>query len=109
MNYKVETTPNFEKEAELLIRKYPSLKLEIQALIDELEINPQKGKSLGNGVYKIRIAIKSKGKGKRGGGRIMTQVKFKRRYVYLFSIYNKGEKDDLSDDEIRNLIKEIPD
>ncbi len=28
--------------------------------------------------------------------------------VYLFSIYNKGEKDDISDKEMQELIKEIP-
>ena len=30
------------------------------------------GNNLGNGVYKVRIAIASKGGGKSGGGRIVT-------------------------------------
>ena len=28
--------------------------------------------------------------------------------VYMFSIYSKGEKDDVSDNEIQDLSKEIP-
>jgi hypothetical protein len=65
------------------------------------------GDHLGNNVYKVRIAIKSKGKGKRGGGRVMTQIKVVNEKVYLFSIYSKGEKDDISDNEIQELIKDI--
>lgn len=107
MNYKVDTTPNFEREAKRLFKKYNSLKEELLNLIDELENNPFKGTNLGNNIYKIRIAIKSKGKGKRGGGRILTHVKVSNEIVYLFSIYSKGEKDDISDKEIQQLIKEI--
>lgn len=104
MNYNVDTTKNFEKEAKKLIKKYKSLKDEIRLLIDNLEKEPIQGKHLGNDIYKIRLAIKSKGKGKRSGARIMTQVKVVCKTVYLFSIYNKGEKDDISDREIQNLI-----
>ena len=43
MSYNVETTPNFEKEAKRLIKKYTSLKSEIKTLIDSLEENPDKG------------------------------------------------------------------
>lgn len=63
---------------------------------------------MGNDVYKIRLGIKSKGKGKRGGARVMTQVKIVNETVYMFSIYSKGEKNDISDKEIQGLIKEIP-
>lgn len=104
MSYKVNTTKNFERGAKNLIKKYKSLKDEIRLLIDNLEKEPTQGKHLGNNIYKIRLAIKSKGKGKRGGARIMTQVKVVNKTVYLFSIYNKGEKDDISDKEIQNLI-----
>ena len=107
MSYNVETTPNFEKEAKRLIRKYTSLKSEIKTLIDSLEETPDQGIALGNGVYKIRMAVKSKGKGKRGGVRIMTKVKVVNKTVYLFSIYSKGEKDDISDNEIQNIIQDF--
>ena len=40
--------------------------------IESLKTNPIQGKSLGGGVYKIRISISSKSKGKSGGARILT-------------------------------------
>jgi mRNA-degrading endonuclease RelE of RelBE toxin-antitoxin system len=108
MNFKIETLPNFEKEAKRLINKYNSLKKEIRELIDSLEQNPNQGIHLGNNVYKIRLAIKSKSRGKSGGARVITQVKVVNQTVYLFSIYDKGEKENISDNEIKDLIKNVP-
>lgn len=81
---------------------------ELDELIDELEDNPFQGTPLGNEVYKIRVGVASKGKGKSGGVRVMTNVLIVRNTVYLFSIYNKGEKDTLIENEITRLLKEIP-
>jgi len=105
MNYNIEITDNFKKEAKRLVKKYKSLKSEIADLISELETNPTKGTPLGNDIYKIRIAIKSKGKGKSGGARVLSFVKAAQSKVLLFSIYNKGDKDSVSDKEIKELIK----
>lgn len=107
MNYKVELTDNFLKEAKRLTKKYRSLKSEIANLLTELETNPNKGISLGDDVYKIRLAIKSKGKGKSGGARVLSFVKVVDTEVLLFSIFNKGERDSLSDKEIKELIKKL--
>jgi len=65
------------------------------------------GKPLGNDCYKIRLAIASKGKGKRGGARVITCVKVVDSFVYLLTIYNKGEKDTISDNELLELIKNL--
>ena len=107
MNYKVELTDNFLKEAKRLTKKYRSLKSEIANLLTELETNPNKGISLGDDVYKIRLAIKSKGKGKSGGARVLSFVKVVDTEVLLFSIFNKGERDSLSDKELKELIKNL--
>jgi mRNA-degrading endonuclease RelE of RelBE toxin-antitoxin system len=107
MNYNVYTTPNFEKEAKRLKRKYPSLKAEIVSLIEELEKDPFIGTDIGNNVRKIRIAVQSKGKGKRGGARVMTCIKIEQESLSLFSIYSKGEQDSISNNKIEELIKEI--
>ena len=88
-----------------MAKKYKSLKTEITELIAELETNPTKGTSLGNDIYKIRLAIKSKGKGKSGGARIISYVKVLEAQVLLFSIYNKSEKGTLTDKEIKDLLK----
>lgn len=108
MNYRVETIPNFDKEFKRLAKKYPSLKRELSELADSLSINPFQGTPLGSNFYKIRLSVASKGSGKSGGARIITNVKVMRETVYLVSVYDKGDKDTISDKELENLIKEIP-
>ena len=75
MSYKIELSSNFKKEAKRLIKKYPSLKTELTVLFTELEENPTIGIPLGNDIYKIRLAIASKNKGKSGGARVLSFVK----------------------------------
>ncbi len=105
MSYNIELTDNFKKEAKKLIKKYASLRAEIAALGKELAENPTAGTPLGNDVYKIRLAIASKNKGKSSGARVISFVKIIDKTVYLLSIYNKGEKDTISDNEIEELLR----
>jgi mRNA-degrading endonuclease RelE of RelBE toxin-antitoxin system len=60
MNYNLELSNHFKKEAKRLVKKYISLKTEIGELFTLLENDPFLGTPLGNDVYKIRIAIASK-------------------------------------------------
>ena len=64
------------------------------------------GTPLGNDVYKIRLAIASKNRGKSGGARLITFVKIVDETIFLLSIYNKGDKDSISDKEIEDLLKD---
>jgi mRNA-degrading endonuclease RelE of RelBE toxin-antitoxin system len=105
MSYKIELSANFKKEAKKLTKKFPSLKQELTALFTELETNPTIGTPLGNDIYKIRLAVASKNKGKSGGARVLSFVKITATTVLLFSIYSKGDTDNLSDKEIQKLIK----
>lgn len=108
MSYQVETIKNFEREAKRLKKKFPSLKQELIDLIDILEQNPFWGTPLQDGFYKIRLGIKSKAKGKRGGARIITYVKIVAETVYLVSIYDKSEQSDISDVELVRLLNDVP-
>ena len=74
-------------------------------LFIELEQNPTLGTALGNDIYKIRLAIASKNKGKSGGARILTFVKIVDAVVLVFSIYNNVDRDSISDNEIQELLK----
>jgi mRNA-degrading endonuclease RelE of RelBE toxin-antitoxin system len=105
MSYKIELTDNFKKEAKKLIKKYASLRTEIAELGKELAENPTTGTHLGNDVYKIRLAIASKNKGKSSGARVISFLKIIDETVFLLSIYNKGEKDTISDKEIEELLE----
>ncbi|HYV94228.1 MAG TPA: addiction module toxin RelE, partial [Chitinophagales bacterium] len=74
MKYSVIVSENFKSEFKQLQRKYPSIKNDVDDLISVLETNPFEGSALGKGCYKIRLAIKSKGAGKSGGGRVISLV-----------------------------------
>jgi mRNA-degrading endonuclease RelE of RelBE toxin-antitoxin system len=104
MSYKVETVAPFRKEAKKLIKKYPSLKAELAELGLQLSENPTTGISLGNNCYKIRIAIASKGKGKSGGARLITHFYISQETVFLLSIYDKSEKENMDDSFIKELL-----
>lgn len=113
MRSNVISTPNFEREAKKLIKKYRSLKGELLDLISDLENNPKMGILISENVYKIRLAVKSKGKGKSGGLRIITYVeveiieKEEQIDVYLLSIYDKSDRGKISDQFLEQIIEEI--
>ena len=81
----------------------------MRELNEILVLNPTAGTSLGSNAYKIRIAIKSKGEGKSGGGRIITYVVSAEKEVYLLTIYDKSELDTISDIDLKKIIKSIQD
>jgi mRNA-degrading endonuclease RelE of RelBE toxin-antitoxin system len=105
MSFNVLTTSDFKRDSKSLLKKYKSLEAEILNLIASLEDDPIQGIPIGNDCYKIRLAIKSKGKGKRGGARIVTCVKVVDNFVYLLTIFSKSEKDNISVEELQELIK----
>lgn len=107
MRFKVIPTDKFKKEAKRLVKKYPSLKNELLLLNTVLEIQPDKGTSLGNNCYKIRLGIKSKNKGKSGGARVITFLVNENSEVYLLTIYDKVEYESLEDKVIARIINNL--
>lgn len=108
MDYKVKSLDIFERQAKRLIKKYPSLKIELYELVQELKKNPTCGTAIGKNSYKIRISIASKGKGKSGGARVITNFVISDTTVYLLSIYDKSEQESLTNRELNELLKYIP-
>ncbi len=107
MPYNVLPTPKFKKEAKRIIKKYPSLKSELYDFEKSLAENPIQGTSLENNTFKIRLVSKSKGKGKRSGARILTYVLHEELEVYLLTIYDKSEIENVDDKTLRKLVAEI--
>jgi hypothetical protein len=107
MSYKVDTIAPFRKQAKKLIKKYPSLKNELAELGSQLSTDPTAGTALGNNCYKIRLAIASKGKGKTGGARVITYFYVADNTVFLLSIYDKSDQENISDSQIKALLKLI--
>ena len=107
MAYSIVPVETFKKQAKRLIKKYPSLKSELAELSDVLSKNPTSGSPLGNDTFKIRLSIKSKGKGKRGGARIITYVVSPNKEVYLLTIYDKSEIASVDDGTLRRSIEGV--
>ena len=74
MSFSVKSIEVFERQAKKLVKKHPSLIMELSTLVNDLKQEPKQGKPLGKNCFKIRLAIKTKGKGKSGGARITTNI-----------------------------------
>ena len=105
MSYKIEALPPFAKEVKYLAKRYKSLKEDILRLRDELLENPLSGTDLGGGLRKVRMSIRSKSQGKRGGARVITfTVLVDEGTIYLVTMYDKSEIESMSVKEIRKLL-----
>ena|ERR1017187_965140 len=107
MSFNVYTSSKFDKELKKLAKKYRSLKNEFADLIVSLKENPNQGDALNHNCFKIRLAIESKGKGKSGGARVIAHVYKSGNAVYLLSIYDKSERDTISEKELVSLLQSI--
>ncbi len=116
MKVTVRITNNFKTELKPLLKKYHSLPKDLLRLETELIENPKLGSPLGKDAFKIRLKIASKGKGKSGGARVITLVESavigiteqtspQEITVNLLSIYDKSDMANISDKELKDLLK----
>ena len=107
MNFKVVLHENFIRELKPLAKKFPSIKADIQKIVDEIEKELTLAADLGQGFKKIRLSIKSKGRGSSGGGRIITYetiVELAQTNVLFASIYNKTDHDTIDIDVLKKNL-----
>ena len=110
MNYRIKALPRFAKDLKRLNKKYPSIKEDYSNLLDELKSNPYSGVDLGGGLRKVRMAIKSKGRGKSHGARVITYlllVSEDEGEINLLTIYDKAERESISRSEIEEILLEL--
>lgn len=100
----------FIKRAKIYKRKYLSLVEDLSALEVKLLENPEQGNDLGAGLYKIRLAVRSKGKGKSGGFRIITYLVSTSPdgiVINMLTIYDKSEESSIDKKELQKIIKAL--
>lgn len=107
MKHRVIPTPDFEKELRPLLKRHRSLAKDLLKLEKELELRPKAGTSIGHGLFKVRLAISSKGKGTSGGARVITYVVTEDLEVYLLSIYDKADYDTVDTKAMKQLASEL--
>ncbi len=95
-------------------KKYHSLPKDLTSFTNELIANPRMGMLIKENTYKTRLSVKSKGKGKSGGMRIITYVHVQIQStkegiteVYLLTIYDKSDFATIADKYLNTLIGEI--
>lgn len=99
----------FDRALKRLAKRYASMKDDLISFSEEIRKHPDMGTSLGGRVRKARMAIASKGKGKRGGARVITYTFDIRndgvleiRFLY---IYDKSERSTMTDKEMKTLVE----
>jgi hypothetical protein len=102
-----QSSEEFDRQFKHLFKKYKSLIADLLQLKQDLEDNPFQGDALGDNCYKVRMAIASKGKGKKGGARVITCIKIEKDTIHLLTIFDKSEIDNISDKYLDSLRKTI--
>ncbi len=110
MSFKISTTSDFEREAKRLAKKYASFKADFAKFCEAIQKNPLQGDELYPGIRKIRMAIKSKGKGKSGGTRVITYnilLSDDDGEVIFLLMYDKEEYATVDLQIIKKIVQEI--
>lgn len=110
MSYDFRPSPDFLKGVKTLSKRYPSLKDDLKALRQSLEQNPNQGVDLGGGLRKVRMNIKSKGRGKAGGARVITCniiISQCDMVIALVYIYDKADASSVKNDVMRSIVQEM--
>jgi mRNA-degrading endonuclease RelE of RelBE toxin-antitoxin system len=105
MSYEILRTNTFSKHLKLLAKKYRTIVEDYSALLQSLRANPLQGDALGRNCYKVRMSITAKGKGKSGGARVITYIKIEKKSITLLDIYDKSDKESISEKELTELLK----
>lgn len=101
----IEYSENFLKEAKQLSKKYKLLKIDLKKAVQEIE-KDDLGVALGFNLFKKRVQNSSIPTGKSGGFRVIIYQQIEDKIV-LISIYSKTQKESLSDEELRIILKEF--
>ena len=100
----IEYSDNFLKDAKKLSKKFKLFKKDLIQAVEEIETKNNLGVYLGFSLFKKRVKNSSIPTGKSGGFRVIIYKQIEEKIV-LISIYSKTEKENLSDEELSNLLK----
>ncbi len=105
MSFSVIPLDSFKRDFKTLQKKYNNIKNDLRKLTLELENNPKAGIPLQHNCFKVKVVNPSATTGKRGGFRTIYYFINEYDNVYLISIYSKTKKENLSENELLELLK----
>lgn len=106
MKLQVYYTPVFNRKYKKYLKKHHSLSEDLKQFIADLDIS--KPVNLGGAIFKYRLSVKSKNKGKSGGFRVITfeiLVNENEKDITLITLYDKSEQDSISKEQIIEILK----
>ena len=102
----IEYLQNFEKSFKKIFKKYKhTAKNDLTKVLEQIKENPKMGITLGDNLYKIRVANSAKNQGKSSGYRVITYYIDESKMVFLVDIYDKSSVSSVSKDELVKIIK----
>jgi mRNA-degrading endonuclease RelE of RelBE toxin-antitoxin system len=101
-----DTTPQFDKEAKRLGKKYRQLKEDLKAFISSFENEHCHSISIRKNIFKARIKNSDKAKGKSGGYRTYYYTITDESVTFLI-IYDKSEIESIDETLLDSIIAEI--
>ena len=110
MSYSIKVSDDFAREAKHLTKKYPSFKKDFSDFLKSIAENPLQGDEITKNIRKIRMAIKSKGKGKSGGARVITfniLTDVNDGQVVLLLIYDKENASTVKINIVKQIVRDM--
>ena len=107
----IDLTPEYKRNLRELSKKYRNIRLDTQPIIEQL----QGGNFIGDRIpgmgenyviLKVRVRNSNIQKGKSAGYRLIYQVESPTS-VLLLTIYSKSDREDISPNEMRNILAEF--
>ena len=105
----ISFTFEFKRNLRALVKKYRSIRSDIQPLIDQLFAGELPGDHVPGTtltIFKVRLKNSDIQKGKRSGYRCIYYLKT-RQDIILVTIYSKSEQSDVSAERLYAIIREI--
>ena len=109
MSIKVILLRDFLKDVKRLRKRYRRIEDDVEELVAEIERSELRGilmHGFGRDVFKVRLANRSAGRGRRGGFRVVYSP-LNADTVVLLHIYLKSEKDNVSAGEVWRLLRDF--
>ena len=107
---KFQFSDDFKIAFKRLLKKYRTLKQDLLKVMDEIQESPSEvGVPLFATVRKMRMAISAKGRGKSSGARLILSLYQQEGIVFFLFIYDKNEMENVSDEFIKEILKDMED
>ncbi|MCW6050569.1 type II toxin-antitoxin system RelE/ParE family toxin [Microcoleus sp. A2-C5] len=107
----IDLTPEYKRNLRELSKKYRNVRLDTQPIIEQFQGGNFTGDRIpGMGedyvILKVRVKNSNIQKGKSAGYRLIYQVESPNSLL-LLTIYAKSDREDISPNEIRNILAEL--